>query len=290
MKQLVEVEFFKLRKRMMAWVVALLMVAFVVLLYSVLWSTSVRVAHFGETNQFTGLDLRQGLYLPAAIPYALQIVASFGATLAMILAAGAIGSEYAWGTVRLMATASSGRLRLISAKLLVVFGFTAAGTLLAVAAALAYSAIITFYYGNASASFLTASFARDQLAAYGRTLFVLAPYVTLAFGMAVVGRSTLAGVGTGMGVAFLEPLIGALMRTAGSPWKDIPDYLLNANARIILLQNKVPEVLPRFGGGRGEITVAHSPVVAGLIVMGYTLAFISVSFYLFRTRDISSSQ
>jgi ABC-2 type transport system permease protein len=290
MTQLIAVEFFKLRKRMMTWVVALLLVALVVLLYGVLWSTSSRVAQFGEHNQFTGIDLRRALYLPGAVPYALQIVGTFGAILAMVLAAGAVGSEYAWGTVRLMATAASGRIRLISAKLIVVFGLTAVGTLLAIGAALVCSLIISLYYGNASASFLTAGFARDQLASYGRTLFVLAPYVTLAFSVALIGRSTLAGVGTGMGVAFAEPLLGALMRAAGSPWKDIPNYLLNTNTRIILLQNKVPEVLPRFGADRVELAGAHSPPVAGLLLAAYTLAFLAISFALFRRRDIGSSQ
>jgi ABC-2 type transport system permease protein len=290
MNRLVHVEYFKLRKRMMTWVLALLMVAIVVLLYSILWSTSSRVAHFGESNQFTGLDLRQALYLPSAVPYALQIVSTFGATLAMIIAAGDIGSEYAWGTVRLMATASSGRLRLISAKLLVVFGFTAAGVLVAMAAALACSTVVTLYYGHASASFLTGAYVRDQFASYARTLLVLAPYVTLAFGVAVIGRSTLAGVGTGLGVAFLEPIISALMRTAGRPWQDIPDYLLNANARVIELQNQLPAALPGLGANNAEMTGAHSPLLAGLILAGYSLAFIAVSFYVFRTRDIGASQ
>jgi ABC-2 type transport system permease protein len=290
MNRLVHVEYFKLRKRMMTWVLALLMVAIVVLLYSILWSTSSRVAHYGESNQFTGLDLRQALYLPAAVPYALQIVSTFGATLAIIIAAGDVGSEYAWGTVRLMATAASGRLQLLSAKLLVVFGFTAAGTLVAIATALAYSAVVTLYYGNASASFLTGVYVRDQFASYGRTLLVLAPYVTLAFGVAVIGRSTLAGVGTGLGVAFLEPIIDALMRTAGRPWQDIPDYLLNANTRIIVLQNQLPRALPRLGANNPEVTGAHSPAVAGIILVAYALTFIAVSFYVFRTRDIGASQ
>jgi ABC-2 type transport system permease protein len=290
MNRLVHVEYFKLRKRMMTWVLALLMAAIVVLLYSILWSTSSRVAHFGENNQFTGLDLRQALYLPAAVPYALQIVSTFGATLAMIIAAGDIGSEYAWGTVRLMATASSGRRRLISAKLLVVFGFTAAGVLLAMAAALACSTVVTLYYGNASASFLTGVYVRDQFASYARTLLVLMPYVTLAFGVALIGRSTLAGVGTGLGVAFLEPIIDALMRTAGRPWQDIPDYLLRSNARIIELQNRLPTALPRLGANSGDVTGAHSSLIAGLILAGYSFAFVAVSFYVFRRRDIGSSQ
>jgi ABC-2 type transport system permease protein len=290
MDRLMAAEFFKLRKRMMTWVVALIGVGLVMLLYSVLWSTSVRVAQFGDHDQFTGIDLRQALFLPGAVPYGLQIVGGFGAILAMILAAGSIGSEYAWGTVRLMATASSGRIRMLTAKLIVVFGLTAAGVLLLVATALLYSLVIALYYGDASASFLTATFIREQLGSYGRTLLVLAPYVTLAFSVAVLGRSTLAGVGTGMGVAFAEPLIDGLMRAAGSPWKDIPNYLLNTNRQIILLQNQVPAVLPRLGGGREDLAGALSPPMAGLLLAAYTVAFIAIAMTVFRRRDIGSGQ
>jgi ABC-2 type transport system permease protein len=289
MMPLIATEFFKLRKRMMTWVVATILVGLVVLLYSVLWNASGRVTHFGEGDKFTGLDLRQALFLPGAVPYGLQVVGSFGAILAIILAAGSIGSEYAWGTVRLMATVSSGRMKLILAKLVVVFGLTAAGTLLAIIAALVYSFIIALYYGEASSSFLTASFIGDQTGAYGRTLLVLMPYVTLAFAVAVLGRSTLAGVGTGMGVAFAEPLINGLLGAAGSPWSNIPHYLLNTNRQIVLLQNNVPAVLPRLGGGGGDSPV-HSALVAGLILAAYSVAFVSIALVLYRRRDIGSSQ
>ncbi len=288
MERLLHAEFFKLRKRMMTWVLGLILIGLVVLLYSILWSTSSRVARFGEENQFTGIDLRQALFLPGAIPYALQIVGTFGVILAVILAAGSIGSEYAWGTVRLVATASSGRIRWLSAKLLIVVGLTALGALLAVFAALAYSAIIAAYYGDASASFLTGAFVRDQLEAYGRTLFVIMPYLTLSFAVAVVFRSTLAGVGTGMGVAFAEPLIDGLMGAAGRPWDKVPDYLLNTNRQVILLQNKLPEVLPRFGG-RGDAS-GLTPPEAGLVLALYTIAFVAIAFIVFRRRDIGSGQ
>jgi ABC-2 type transport system permease protein len=290
MMPLIATEFFKLRKRMMTWVVALILVGLVVLLYTVLWNASSRVQHFGEGRQFTGIDLRQALFLPGAVPYGLQVVGTFGAILAIILAAGSIGSEYAWGTVRLMATVSSGRMKLILAKLVVVFGLTAAGTLLAVAAALIYSLIIALYYGEASGSFLTATFVGDQLSAYGRALLVLTPYITLSFAVAVLGRSTLAGVGTGMGVAFAEPLIDGLLGAAGSPWQNIPHYLLNTNRQIVLLQNKVPAVLPRLGGGGGGDSPVHSAFVAGLILAGYAAAFVAMALVLYRRRDIGSSQ
>jgi ABC-type transport system involved in multi-copper enzyme maturation permease subunit len=283
------VEFFKLRKRMMTWILAILMVGLVVLLYSVFWSVSGHVTTFGENAQYTGEDLRRALFLQTSVPFSLQVVASFGTIFAMILAAGAVGSEYSWGTVRLMATAASGRVRLIAAKLLVVCGLVAAGALLAVAVGLIYSSVITVTNGGSNFSFITAGFVRDQAESYGRTLFVMAPYVTLAFAMAAIGRSTLAGVGAGIGIAFVEPLIGGLMRLAGNPWKEIPNYLINANSSVVLLQNKVPDVI-RFGRSAQDPTnrQLNGTPEAMFILAIYSLAFIALAFLVYRRRDITA--
>jgi ABC-type transport system involved in multi-copper enzyme maturation permease subunit len=282
-------EFFKLRKRMMTWVVAILMVGLVILLYSILWSVSGHVTTFGENNQFTGQDLRRALFLQASVPFSLQVVAAFGTIFAMILAAGAVGSEYSWGTVRLMATAASGRVRLLASKLLVVCGLVVVGTLLAVAVGLIYSSIITVTNGGSSLSFVTPGFVRDQVESLGRTLFVMAPYVTLAFAMAAIGRSTLAGVGAGLGIAFIEPLINGLMRLGGSPWKDIPNYLINANTDVVLLQNRVPDVI-RFGPTAQDLARNHVNGVpeAMLILALYSVAFVALAFLVYRRRDITA--
>jgi hypothetical protein len=69
--------------------------------------------------------------------------------------------------------------------------------------------------------------------AYARTLFVVAPYVAIAFAAAIIGRSTLAGVGAGLGVAFLEPLV-SLHATGGEPWRSTPNYPVNANREVII--------------------------------------------------------
>lgn len=294
MQRLMAVEFFKLRKRMMTWVVVLLLVGLIILLYSVLWNISGRVAFFGERQRgvprFTGEDLRRALFLQGSVPFSLAIVSTFGTLLAVILAAGSIGSEYAWGTVRLMATASSGRLRLITARFIVVWLLIAAGALLAVAVAMAYSTIITLSSGGSDFSFVTAGWAKEQFFSYCRTLFVMAPYVTLAFAAATVGRSTLAGVGTGMGFAFLEPLVSNLMRLGGNPWKSIPNYLLNANVQVITLQNAVPEPLPRFGPSRSDVAdqSLHSPEAAAIILAVYIAAFICIALFAYRRRDITA--
>ena len=289
MTRLMAVEFFKLRKRMMTWILAVLMVGLVILLYSVFWSVSGHVTTFGESAEFTGEDLRRALFLQASVPFSLQVVVSFGTIFAMILAAGAVGSEYSWGTVRLMATAASGRVRLIAAKLLVVCGLVAAGALLAVAVGLVYSSIITVTNGGSDFSFVTPGFIRDQVESFGRSLFVMAPYVTLAFATAAIGRSTLAGVGAGIGIAFVEPLIGGLMRLAGNPWKEIPNYLINANSSVILLHNKLPDVV-RFGPTTQDLAQRHvnSMPEAMFILAIYSGAFVALAFLVYRRRDITA--
>ncbi|HSP54422.1 MAG TPA: ABC transporter permease subunit [Dehalococcoidia bacterium] len=291
MNRLMAVEFFKLRKRMMTWIVAVILVGLVILLYSLLWNISGHDRTFGEHRQFTSQDLRRALFLQSAVPFSLSVVSSFGVILAVVLAAGAAGSEYSWGTVRLMATASSGRIRLIAARLIVVFALVTAGTLLAVAVGVAYSSVITFTSGGADFHFVTASFLRDQLASLARTLFVVSPYVAIAFAMAVVGRSTMTGVGSALGLAIMEPLVSALMREAGGFWQDIPRFFINSNLQVILLENKLPDVVPRFGPSPEELAARHenSPDVAALVLAAYVIIFIGLAFYVYRRRDITAS-
>jgi len=289
--RLIAAEWFKLRKRMMTWVVALILLGLVVLLYSVLWSISGRVTRFGEHNQFSAEDLRRALFLQGSVPFALEIAGSFGTILAIILAAGAVGSEYSWGTIRLMATASSGRVQLLLAKLIVVFALAAIGVLLAVAVAVAYSAIITYANGGSDYSFITAGWFRDQFYSYARTLFVMAPYISLGFAAAALGRSTLAGVGAGIGVAFVEPLVGGLMRAGGSPWKDIPNYLINSNTNVIIVQNKVPAALPSFGPSARDLADQNVLSVEGAVIVlcVYIVVFIGLALFAYRRRDITAS-
>ena len=291
MTRLIAAEFFKLRKRMMTWIVAALFVGLVILLYSILWSISGREGTFGEHHRFTGDDLRRALFLQSAVPFSLSVVGSFGVILAVVLAAGAAGSEYSWGTVRLVATASSGRLRLISAKLLVVCGLVAGGALMAVIVGVCYSAVITYTSGGASLAFVTGTFVREQIESYGRTLFVISPYVAMAFSMAVVGRSTMTGVGSAMGLALMEPLVAAMMREAGGVWESIPRFLINSNMQVILLENSVPDVLPRFGPSRGDLAGrdVNSPEEAAILLAVYGIAFIALAFYVYRRRDITAS-
>jgi len=292
MTRLIDVEFFKLRKRMMTWILALVLVGLVVLLYVILWNVSGETtSRLSLNRRFTPADLRRVLFVQFSVPFSLQLVGNFGLVLAVIFAAGAAGGEYAWGTVRLMATTASGRMRLVAAKLVVVSVLVALGALLAVAVGLFCSWLITTTSGGSDYSFVNGPFLRDQLEAYGRTLFVLAPYVSMAFCLALVGRSTLAGVGGGLGVSLIGPLVASLMDQAGEPWKSLPQYFIHTNAQIILAQNAVPQPLPRFGPSLRELVRegARPPAEAAVIFLVYVVIFLVIAFVVFRRRDITAA-
>jgi hypothetical protein len=131
---------------------------------------------------------------------------------------------------------------------------------------------------------------RDQFYSFGRTFFVMLPYVTLAFSAAVIGRSTLAGVGAGIGIAFVEPLISNLMRLGGSPWKDIPNYLIASNMQVIIVQYKLPEALPSFGPSARDLADQHVFSVEGaaIVLSAYIVVFIALALLFYRRRDIGS--
>jgi hypothetical protein len=160
---------------------------------------------------------------------------------------------------------------------------------LAVAVGIAYSWLITATSGGSSYSFVNSTFVWQQLEAFGRTLFVLTPYVTMAFCIAIVGRSTLAGVGAGLGVSLMGPLIGSLMEQGGEPWKSLPQYFIHTNAQIIMAQNAVPQPLPQFGPTLRELARegARTPEQAAIILLVYVAVFVAITFVVYRYRDIT---
>ena len=290
MTRLIDAEFFKMRKRLMTWVCAAVLVGLILLLYWVLWDASGEATKRLGNSRFLQQDLRRVLYLQYSVPFSLQVVGFFGAVLAVVFAAGSAGGEYGWGTVRLIATSAPGRVKLMTAKMFVVLVMTCAGAALAVGVGLLMSGFITWSSGGANWDFVTNDFIWRQFEAYIRTVYVLLPYVFMAFCISVIGRSTLAGVGAGLGVATVGRLIAELMQQGGEPWRSLPDYFIHRNADILMAQNVVPRPLPQFGPSLNNLArnEAFSPETAALILGVYIFVFIAATLIVFSRRDISS--
>ena len=281
--RMIGAEFLKLRKRQMTWVLLSILVGIIVLVNLLLLAIS-KVKTPG-----TGIgagNIAALLGLQSAVPFSFSMMASFGTVLAIILTASSMGGEYNWKTIRPALVSSESRFKFIIAKLVSLGILILIGMLIAVIAGFIMGLITTGLGGNAySFSFLTGSYVWMQFLQYWRTFYVIMPFALLGFMMAIVGRSAMPGIATGIGVVFLEAIITTFMTAAGGWIAKVPAYLLNANVTAITALNKLPG---RFGGGGGGTDTTIPSLTHAFVILGlYSIIFLVFSFYLFRKRDVT---
>ena len=283
--RLIKAEFYKLQKRTMTKVLIIVMVGIIVLVDFLLLAIS-------NVNLPPGMGgggrIENLLGLPSAIPFSLTLISSFGAVLTIILMASSTGNEYNWKTIRIAMTASESRFKFLAAKLISVSLFVLAGMLISVAAGFIASMLTTAIGGYAfNFDFATGSYLWAQFLQFLRTFFVIMPYAALGFLMAIVGRSAMPGIATGIGVVFLESIITTFMVLAGGWIATVPNYLLSANVNSIVSLSDLPTGFGRGIGGGIEENLP-SPSHAYITLAIYTVAFLVMAFYFFRKRDITS--
>lgn len=287
MTRLIGSELFKLRKRSMTWILLYILIGITAILYLLLFAISrITIPSRGDggppIESMTNL-----LGLPLAIPFALSILTSFGAVLAVILMASSVGNEYNWRTIRIALISSQGRLKFLGAKLISVAVLILIGMVIGLAAGFAMSLITTAIGGNSfDFSFATGGYLGDQFLQFWRTFFILIPFTLLGFLFVVVGRSAMPGIAIGIGILFLEPIIASLMRLAGGWVSNIPNYLFSANVNAINALNNLPS---GFHGEFGGSTSQTPSVIHAFVVLAtYAVVFLIIAFFLFRKRDVTS--
>ena len=274
MIRMIGAELFKLRKRGMTRILLFVLMGMLAILYLILYAVS-------RANVSTGpggpgpVDLQTVLGLPVAIPFALNILASLGTVLAVILIASAMGNEYNWRTIRNTVTASESRFKLLGAKLISSFIFIIIGMVIGVITGFAMSLLTTALGGNGfNFSFFTGSYAWDQFLQFWRTFFVMLPFIFLGFMLSIAGRSAMPGIALGIGVLFFEPIITGLMTLAGGWVANIPNFLLGANVRAITALADLPA---GFRGGIGGASDSTTPsaIHATIVLSIYAVAFVT---------------
>jgi len=282
--RMIGAELFKLSKRTMTKVLLIILVVVIALINFLLLAIS-KVDLPGGGGPGAG-DIQQLLGLPAAIPFAFSLIASFGAVLAIILTASSVGNEYNWKTIRTALISSESRFKFLTAKLVSIAILVLAGMLIGVVAGFIVGLITTGIGGYAyNFSFATGSYFWEQFLQFWRTFFVIIPFALLGFLMAIVGRSAMPGIATGIGVLFLESIITTFMSLAGGWIAKVPDYLLSANVNAITALNNLPM---GFGGAGGTGTIVAPSIPHAFITLSiYSLAFLVLGYYLFKKRDVT---
>jgi len=113
---------------------------------------------------------------------------------------------------------------------------------------------------------------------------VILPYGLLAFLFAILGRSTTAGIGFGIGASVLESILTGLLSIAHGWLAKIPDYLLSPNI------NKITSLSGDSGGvtiQAGTNTPVPSSLHAFIVVAVYCVVFTAITYTIFQRRDVT---
>jgi ABC-2 type transport system permease protein len=290
MTRLIKAEIFKLRKRSMTYILLAILVGFIVLILSISQATvlnsttAVTIDNNGvSSTTVTPVVAANVHFLQDIITSVMSILGSIGMILAVILVANGMGSEYSWNTLRPYLLCSESRLKMFTAKLIAAAIFIVAGMIIGVLVAVSLGALFTAIRGFSwDLGSGTASFIGRELLTFARSLYVMLPYILLAFLFTVLGRSTAAGIGFGIGASVLESIITGLLLMAHGWLAKIPNYLLSPNVQAINALSSV-----RVTIGTTTNTQIPSAPHAFIVLAVYCVVFIAISFTIFRKRDVT---
>jgi ABC-type transport system involved in multi-copper enzyme maturation permease subunit len=212
-----------------------------------------------------------------------------GILFGVMLVAGALGSEYTWGTLRPFLTCVESRTKYLGAKLIALGVLTLLGLVAAMIAAVAASLVIAGVKGGLELDFLDGAYLRDGFYDFGRTAFAITPYLLIAALAAVVGRSALPAAVTGLGVLVVESIASPLMLRADNWVRHIPDFLLNRNVDAVMGEKGIVMSTTVTGNQVIELILKPpDPWQAALVLSVYGLAALLLVWYVFHRRDVTA--
>ena len=269
MFNLLRSEMFRLRKRSQSWILILIGVILVALFYS-----AFLIAYFTLSGG-DKLDVRDGLLLENVEENGMSIATLFGSILLSIMAAGLIGSEYSWNTIRPLLARATSRSSLLTAKWLALLIYTVVLTVLVMTIApVALSAISSMITGESPGG--SSEIYRGIVNSTGRILLTMLPTAALAFMLALVTRSIAAGIAVSIGIGFLEPAIFALLGQLSDTFNTIEKFGM-AWGSVQLATIGFDDNVTTDEAWRGAATLTV-----------YTVVFIVISYIVFRRRDVTS--
>ncbi|MBO9325906.1 MAG: ABC transporter permease [Roseiflexus sp.] len=287
MINLIRAEWLKLSRRPLSWI---LLILFLVLLVAQILTqfalTIIIPVQSGVVNAQIE-EWRRGVIFPGIFATALSHVNSLGGIFAVIFVAGAIGSEYSWGTLRTQLARDPARDRYLLAKLTTIMLMLTVATLLAMLLASLLSVILSPILGSAIS--ITSSDLINLIPATLRALYVLLPYVLLTAYAALLTRSVLGGVAIGLSYIIVETGFGALalLRVLGGVWALVYNLTIGQNINTLTLMNRHAFGLRPETTAPLDLTQLPSPLQATIVVAVYSALFLVFALILFRRRDIS---
>ena len=298
MLNLIRAECFKLARRPLAWARLAVLIGLLVLLRltefmvvglhdGALGGGAVRLALLSEAQV---RQFRLQLTFPGVFGAALGHVNSVGGLCAIVLAAGAVGSEFGWGTLRAQLARQPGRGRYLLAKLAALALALLAGVVLTLLAGAALGLVFGGLLGGRGA-LRPADLLALPVAAL-RALLVMLPYVLLTVSCAIAGRSVLAGAAGGFLFLMLDVGLGALaaLGQLGGVLAFLVSLVIQPNINTLVVQNSRSFGLdPAVLTPSLDLAGLPSPPHAMLVIVGWSALFGYAAYRALARRDIGGA-
>jgi ABC-2 type transport system permease protein len=295
MLPLLRSEIFRLRRRWMTWILLFSVVIVAFVLYFIIYasveaqiqalqnaSASATTTNGAPQTEAQFRQELQTLRPSEVMSFGLGVVSGFGSVLLIVLTASVFGNEFNWGTLRVILALGAGRERFLGAKYLAITLYAVLFTVLGALAALVASEIVSSIASLDRT--LPADFAAQLTVDIGRTVFTFLPYIALAALIAVWSKSGGAGIAIGLVVYFAEGLVMSLLVAINKDYATIANFGLSRNVSAI-----TQLAGSASGGGAGGAPALPDPGQAALVLLVYTVLFVGLALWRFRSRDVTSA-
>lgn len=270
MINLLSSELFRLRKRSQSWLLFIISAALVALVYG-----GFVVAGLLTSGQ-ESIDLRQQATFESFEDLGIAMaVGFFSSVMLIIVAAGMMGSEFSWNTMRPLVARARSRFGLLSAKYLALAIYTVVFVL-----ALSLLVALMFLIGSwivGEPSGFSMEGLGNGLAYAFRLTYTNVPYLALAFMLATVFRSNAAGIAGALGLSFLEQPVFLLLKFASDFFEKVESWGVSYNVAQFANFSGVDV----DGGGGIDMRALG-------ILGGYSVIFIAITYFVFLRRDVTS--
>ena len=230
MRALLAVEFMKIVRRPMAWVLAVVVFGGFVLL-NALFAVMIVGPETPGTDQES---LRASVVLPDGFVDSLGLLGLLGSVALIILAAGVVGSEFSWGTMRTMLQVQTDRSKVLLAKILSLQIIAAALVVVSVPLSILSSWLMGIAIGEEvpSSVWLTTAFFGDIPLQAFRVFLAVGMWALIATTLTVITHSLTAGIAATLMLNFLGGTVSNLISSLGDAgtWvaRVFPNEAINA--------------------------------------------------------------
>lgn len=270
----------------MTWILLAVFLAFMTLQFMAFWFFVAFVPGLLTPSQLA--DFEQRLAFPGVFGAVFGHVNGLGGIFAVVLAAGFVGGDYGWGTLRTYLPRQPNRTRYLLAKLAALLLALLAAMLIA----LACGALLAVVFGTSLGTSMptVASIVQLPLAML-RALLVLLPYVLITIAATVYGRSLIVGLVVGILFQLVDIALGvvALVAQLGGVWQMLYQLMIQANIATLTNLNSTAFGLdPAAINQRFDPAPLPPPVQATIVIVVYCASFLATALWSFQRHDITS--